>query len=182
MIGSATWSGLGRRQWIMPDISFTCNGSITMWIVGARWNNDVGNQIEYPNLQIWRRRSQENTLYDRIRETNLNDATGENRNQLYIFSLNPPLEFQTGDILGLYQPREHRSRLIAYLDTSSGPSNYYENSPLTTFTTASRRVRTQNALPLVTVGKYLHIMHVVHTISDTLSSLQWYQVQHLQYH
>ena len=47
----------------------------------------------------------------------------------YIFTgtPDPAVEFQIGDILGIYQPRESRARVRVYYDTSTGPSNYYND-------------------------------------------------------
>ena len=41
-----------RRQQITPDMRFTCDGMITKWIIGARW--DSGDETLCPELQIWR--------------------------------------------------------------------------------------------------------------------------------
>ena len=46
-----------RRQVVIPDINFSCNGTITRWIVGAKWE---GNIDTYTELQIWRRTSTTN--------------------------------------------------------------------------------------------------------------------------
>ena len=47
----------------------------------------------------------------------------------YIFNGTPvpAVGFQKGDILGIYQPRESRARVRVYYDTSTGPSNYYND-------------------------------------------------------
>ena len=47
----------------------------------------------------------------------------------YVFSGTPApaVGFQTGDILGIYQPRDSHSRVRVYYDTSSSLPNYYNN-------------------------------------------------------
>ena len=41
-----------RRQQISPEMNFTCNGTITKWIIGASFF-DVNRHL-YPELQVWR--------------------------------------------------------------------------------------------------------------------------------
>ena len=67
----------------------------------------------------------------------------------------PVLEFQAGDILGLFQPRESRSRVRVYYDTSPGPTNYYiddtaDQPSLTSFVIANAGGM-EDHLPLVTI-------------------------------
>ena len=37
---------------------------------------------------------------------------------------NPPLEFQEGDVLGVYQPEADQSKSVVYYQRSTGPSSY----------------------------------------------------------
>ena len=41
--------------------------------------------------------------------------------------LTSPLEFQEGDILGVYQPRQGDSQLVVYYQEDDGPGNYRQN-------------------------------------------------------
>ena len=45
---------------------------------------------------------------------------------------NPPLEFQEGDILGVYQPTEISSGMELYYQTFDGPSNYKSEDKINT--------------------------------------------------
>ena len=89
-------------QGIFPEVSFTCNGSIQRWVLGARWE---GNE-EYIELQIWRPSG--DGVYTKIGYTTIivNEPA-----ELYEYPLSPPLAFQTGDVLGYYQPEPSRSQL-----------------------------------------------------------------------
>ena len=72
----------------------------------------------------------EGCSYDLIGDTQLFVSGGEERpRDDYIFSgtPDPAVGFQKGDILGMYQPRESRARVRVYYDTSTGPSNYYND-------------------------------------------------------
>ena len=154
MIGSAVADNtLDARQWIMPSINFTCNGSVTKWIVGAQLDNN-GMDGMRPELQIWRMHSTQTNTYFKVGGTLLSDVNMTAVVNVYEVSPTDPLEFQSGDILGLYQPQDGMTRLIVYFDIDSGPINYYirnQNSPLDSFSDISTQ---QNALPLVAVGEY----------------------------
>ena len=60
-----------------------------------------------------------------------------------------PLEFQEGDILGVYQPDGDNSQLVVYYQENTGPKNYINNPPHSTFTTGIPI--NQYDYPLVTV-------------------------------
>ena len=69
---------------------------------------------------------------------------------VYEYIPNPPLEFQTNDILGLYQPRISDTEVVMYYQRGGGPQNFRsdQDSPLTN---ASASGGGGNDLPLVAV-------------------------------
>ena len=92
-------------QAIIPEINFTCNGTIRTWILfGGQWN---GQNVAFIELQIWR---SENGSYNRDGSTVMN-LTESNGTGLYWYHLSHNLTFQAGDILGFYQPHSSQSRL-----------------------------------------------------------------------
>ena len=91
---------LSNQQIVFPSYNFASDGSITSWTVAANWEDGAGRN-RFPELQIWRRRSGD--AYDRIASANLT-ATAESSNQLYSGTIAPPLQFQSGDLLGMYLP------------------------------------------------------------------------------
>ena len=115
----------------------------------------------FPHLQIWRNASicGANT-YILAGDTELfvPDSAGLVTQNDYVFTgtADPVLKFQAGDILGLFQPRESRSRVRVYYDTSAGPTNYYndignaEEPPLTSFVITNADGM-EDHLPLVTI-------------------------------
>ena len=152
-----------EQQRIIPGISFNCSGAITSWTIGAEWDTG-GNHDYFPHLQIWRSTSCATNTFVLVGDVELFVAGGDERpRDDYVFSgtPDPPLEFEAGDILGLFQPRESRSRVRVYYDTSAGPTNYYidtgnDNQPsLSSFITTSAD-GTEDSLPLVTIeiGKF----------------------------
>ena len=87
-----------------------------------------------PELQIWRNTGGSN--YTRIGVSRLPASPLFSNTTEYI--PNAPLEFQEGDILGVYQPRNDDSTFVIYNQEFDGPANYREgNSPLSTVTLGS---------------------------------------------
>ena len=109
-----------RRQHLFPDITFTCNGFITKWIVGA----ETDNSDLQPELQIWRNTG--GTNYTKANFSLLPFSTLVSNVAEY--TLSTPLEFQEEDILGVYQPRRQNSALVVYYQERDGPVNYQEGS------------------------------------------------------
>ena len=138
-----------RQQRIIPGIKFTCAGTLTKWIIGAQRTLTQATNPQNLQLQIWRRQGSSNT-YDR---TTFSDITAMNATDdlnVYEYIPNPPLEFQTNDILGLYQPRIRDTQVVVYYQRGGGPLNYRstQNSPLTSTQASGGN---DNDLPLVAV-------------------------------
>ena len=105
----------------------------------------------YPDLQIWRRTG--TNTFTKVGNTTLRVETG-NRDMTY--SPPTPLSFQTGDVLGIFQPDNGRNRLRLYFQSGAGPQNYYETlnrnnivePPSDMFVLGAM---SQNDLPLISV-------------------------------
>ncbi|CAI8055764.1 hypothetical protein GBAR_LOCUS30409 [Geodia barretti] len=95
-------------QVIFPEVGFTCNGSIQSWVFGAEW---VGQNSFFTELQIWRPTG--DGAYTKVGYTTIN--TARSNSELYEYPLSPPLAFQTGDVLGYYQPQPSLSQLSLLL-------------------------------------------------------------------
>ena len=149
-----------QQQRIIPQLNFTCNGSLTKWIFAASWNGGTGRDL-YPDLQIWRPSG--NSTYMKVQNSTVN-ITAQNTTNRYEYILNPPLEFRAGDIVGIFQPSQARSRL--YMQYYQGNMfslvrSYYlrtTTSQFQNFSTFGQGVISQNVLPLITVevetGRY----------------------------
>ena len=108
-----------RQQRVFLDITFTCNGSITKWIVGA----GTGGVSSLPSeLQIWRRSGQD---YTKVGSTQLTAQSPTSDPNVYEYIPSPPLGFQEGDILGVYQ--RTGSSIVPYYQVSTGPRNFRQN-------------------------------------------------------
>ena len=99
-----------RRQVVIPDINFSCNGTITRWIVGAKWEGHDA----YTELQIWRRTFTTNQ-YMKVNGTSIMVSV-ENGSKVY--EMETSLAFQEGDVLGYFQPDKDISKLDLYLEDS----------------------------------------------------------------
>ena len=108
-----------QQQRVFPDITFTCNGSITKWIVGA---GTGGGSSPPSELQIWRRSGSD---YTKVGFTQLTAQNSTNNSNVYEYIPSPPMEFQEGDILGVYQRDE--SSIVPYYQESTGPENLRQN-------------------------------------------------------
>ena len=106
------------QQRLIPNITFTCNGSITKWIVGARHQPD---NDQFPELQIWR--SMDSMIYTKVAFNFLTPNKVNNVLNVHEHIPNPPLEFQEGDILGVYQPK-FSIGMELYYQKFDGPVNY----------------------------------------------------------
>ena len=110
----------GQQLSLFPDINFTCNGSITKWIVGAKLRRSGDDR---PELQIWRRDIGGWNSYNKINFSLLtpNETSDSNVHEYYPVT---PLEFLEGDILGVYTPNSNNTRLVVYYQENTGPENY----------------------------------------------------------
>ena len=150
------------RQVLVPSINFSCSGNIRKWILGARW---LGNSLAHTELQIWRKIS--NTTYTKVAGTSIIAGT-MNSSKVYEQSLELPISFQAGDILGYFQPIENRSELSLFLEDSHRMTMYYQylstnqlSTPQTeSVFSISNAYRATNLYPLITVitgiKKYTH--------------------------
>ena len=80
----------------------------------------------FPHLQIWRRCGDASTYFlagDTELEPDGDELVCET-DCIYSGNPDPALEFQAGDVLGIFQPSEG-SCVGVYYDTSAGPTNYF---------------------------------------------------------
>ena len=109
-----------QQQRVFPDITFTCNGSITKWIVGA---GTGGGSSPPSELQIWRRSGSD---YTKVGSTQLTAQNSTNNSNVYEYIPSQPLGFQEGDILGVYQSDD--SSIVPYFQENTGPENLRQSN------------------------------------------------------
>ena len=113
-----------QQQRVFPDITFTCNGSITKWIVGAGTGSGSSPPSE---LQIWRRSGSD---YTKVGSTHLTTQNSTNNSNVYEYIPSQPLGFQEGDILGVYQRDD--SSIVPYYQENTGPENLRQSGLVST--------------------------------------------------
>lgn len=132
-----------ETQRLFPDIHFTCSGSIIQWIFAANFlSTDV-----YTELQLWR--ALDKTTFIKHSFSSI-DTVSMDTSQvgLYEYTPDPPLEFQAGDMLGLFQHEEN----IVHLLKHNGPLNYRQEATTALTEVIKSSVQLdQNDYPLVSV-------------------------------
>ena len=87
----------------------------------------------FPHLQLWRNATICGAnAYILVGDTELfvpnSDELVSRSDYVFTGTAGPVLEFQAGDILGLFQPPNGRSRVRVFYNTSAGPTNYFINT------------------------------------------------------
>ena len=129
--GRESNSRLNNELRLIPDWNFTCNGTITSFLLGAdiRHVDMNDDRAWYPEVQIWRRLNSSSLSRDyyleSFEEIRLNTGYFSPSGVLE-YHLNDPFNFEAGDIFGVYQPRESSSVVRIYYNDSdiSAPVAY----------------------------------------------------------
>ena len=119
-----------NRLAIVPRLNFTCDGRIASIRARVFMNFDF---INYPSFQVWRPSSIGSTVYNKIGEVQLqsdDQVTGSNNNPIanIILTGNNTIEFQSGDVVGYYQPSDTRYQVAVTSDTDY-ELNWFNGSP-----------------------------------------------------
>ena len=140
------------RQIIFPDITFSCSGEVVKWIVAEKWD---ANKMNPPELQIWRLSEGSNNNYRKLNSTIILPGSKED-DEVYEYTVDPPLPFQPGDILGVLQPGG--SKLKVRYEKDGDSVYYYSEAEVNNevFDISGTSISTETDLPLVTVeiGKH----------------------------
>ena len=109
---------------LFPSMNFTCSGRLTGLLLAGdiRWRN--GLRDRYPEIQIWRNVENDRYIRQASQEIRLNPGVFSPDGMLQ-YNLSPPMLYQSGDVLGVYQPPEHESALRLYYANSNSASDSY---------------------------------------------------------
>jgi len=116
-----------ERQVIVPNARFNCNGRITNIRVSMDFEAFSGN---LPQFQVWHPTSLNSSMYNKTHEVQLPSGNfifaGMLSTSYYMASLsldsNNQIKFQSGDIIGYYQPSNPRRSLRSM--QTSGYTSY----------------------------------------------------------
>ena len=90
---------------LMPDLTFNCNGTLKGFLLGAEVRPIHQNRNRYPEFQVWRK--QANESYSRQARGYIRLAAGDfSPDGVLQYNLTTPIQLQSGDVLGVYQPSE----------------------------------------------------------------------------
>ena len=151
-VTDCTSSGCGTRREgstvvtrIIPDVRFTCNGSVVKWrAAGSIDSRRITNAL----LGIWRERGSESGTYDRVATIELGTcgngveaSSVAGLTNVYECTLpeNLIVSVKQGDIVGIEIARNNAYRFRLYFDdTNGGPTNYVFTEQLSTVATLSQ--------------------------------------------
>ena len=109
---------ISGRQQVTPDMSFSCSGFLTKWIIGARWN---ANGTLFPKLQIWNETGP--NMYKMVHQTLITEIKTKSDINIYEYNDFPPIPLEPGYILGIYIPEKSYSRLSMISETTFAVKN-----------------------------------------------------------
>ena len=136
-------------QLIIPNMTFSRNGSVVRWTFAARYRTSA---TQYPELQVWR----ENTTgtYVKVGNTSNMEPNQTGYLNVYEYVLDPPLQVLAGDVLGIYQPSSSISRVHLSSMSDSNQVNWHITGPRpqNSFIFMVAASQTNNVLPLVAVS------------------------------
>lgn len=132
-------------QIVIPDLKFLCSGRVDHFIAGGDFVPNYGSHAE---IQIWRP----------IGESTYAKQSGSkfvvfslSADDLYILTSDPPLYFESGDILGLFQPASFLTQFTINFDSQGNSTNYYV--PLD----SSQTISLVDNIDTATAGVFSHI-------------------------
>ena len=123
---SSAGGGLDDEFRLNPSESFSCSGTMTgLLLVGAVRTG--GGREQYPEIQIWRNTG--GNTYTRQASQEIRLAEGDfSPDGVLQYNLNTSLSFQSGDVLGVYQPKQSVSVVRVYYDSIANSSTTYRVS------------------------------------------------------
>ena len=102
---------------VIPGMSFNCSGTLTSLLLGVDVRTfAAGTRDQYPEVQIWRY-SARLRWYTRQERQQIRLAAGNfSTDGVLKYNLDPPIPFESGYVLGVYQPRHNESVVQWFYD------------------------------------------------------------------
>ena len=126
--GDRSDEGLENEFRLIGDTSFTCSGTITSLQLGGTVRGG-GMRTEYPEIQLWRPNTG-GTLYTQQASQEIRLAEGDfSPDGVLQYNLTTPIQFQSGDVLGVYQPEERESFVRIYYNSEASTTYRLSNNP-----------------------------------------------------
>ena len=100
---------------VTPGLNFTCSGSITGVMVGADIRTEAGSLNDYPQVDVWRIGDSVTTYRVDNNQIDIAPYQGDySPDGVLQYNLTTPIAFQSGDVLGVYQPPSDNSIVRMY--------------------------------------------------------------------
>ena len=118
---------------LVPGLTFNCSGKIASLLLGVDVRTVTVNRDEYPEAQLWREDpelSQDNyIIYKKNTSQEIRLAAGDfSPDGVLQYNLTTPIQFQSGDFLGVYQPPQDESIVrLFYANDPKATITYYRN-------------------------------------------------------
>ena len=117
---------------VVPELKFTCSGNIASLLFGGDVRTSVDNRVEYPEVQIWRRRSARfiGVHYTKEYSHTIELSSGNfSSDGLLRYNLTTPIPFENEDVFGVYHPLQNDSIVrLFYVDDPNAPVSEFANN------------------------------------------------------
>ena len=156
---------------IVPNTRFNCNGRITS--IGASMignGNVLDRGSNLPMIQTWRPSSLGSDIYNRVSQVQTSTGSLIRSGFYFLYNISftgsSRTEFQSGDVIGYYQPNDPRRRISSI--QTSGYTSYSNNanSSATTINISDVDNTDVQLQPLIKAifGKQAYILFVIFKI------------------
>ncbi len=107
-------------RYVMPSLSFTCSGTITGFLLGVKVinNGDSSSRNEYPRIILFNV-SGSNYILTGERDIILN-ANDFSTSGLFNYTLSSPIQYNSNQVLGIYQPNSGDSVVELFYQSYNG--------------------------------------------------------------
>ena len=126
--GKGTGGGLNDEFRLIPYESFSCSGILTGLLLVGTVHRKKMRRNQYPEIQIWSCNSSiscsttgvEHQYIQLQASQKIRLSEGDfSSDGVLQYNLTPPISFQSGDVLGVYQPPEQNSIVSVYYDSKT---------------------------------------------------------------
>ena len=149
-----SFNNLNNELRLIPHANFSCNGTLISLLLGVDVRTVTSSRNAYPEVQIWR---QSQGLIRREEKQEIRIAAGDfSPDGVLVYNLTPPVQFQNGDVLAIYQPQQSASVVRVYYNVNdSAPDTIrFSTANLTFNISAGVRVTGQDILLSPITGIY----------------------------
>ena len=109
---------MGSGMWIMPSYYFSCSGNITSLLLGGDLRLD---EDDHPTISLWSRQQGGSTIYNKVASSDRTlslDPYNFSTSGPLLYHLSEPLQFESGQVLGLRHYDDSGILRLYYIDNS----------------------------------------------------------------